>query len=189
MRTLSTSPLLVGLTLACHSPPPEAADKRGPDKHGTKDAPTSLLERDGCSVELAGSWKLLAESGKNGSWTAARVDGDETLTVLPMAWKAPKLETEWREDLASVIELRRNTDADQDGTVDISEAEFVGDGRDPGAFYTSFSSADGQGAITIAKASPTLLCVFFVGGPSTGPAALADRAGQILPKTRAASGP
>jgi hypothetical protein len=160
-----------------------------PDKQGTKDESTTLLERDGCSVELAGSWRLLAESGRDGSWTAARVDGDETLTVLPMAWKSPKLETEWREGLGAVIELRRNAEADQDGTADISEPEFVGDGRDPGAFYTSFSSADGQGAITIATASPTLLCVFFLGGPSTGPTALADRAHAVLPKAHAAAGP
>src|SRR6478735_11333719 len=126
-RTVSV--ILASLALACHAPAPETA--HGPTGDG--DAPplaTSKLEQGGCSIELEGSWNVLGESAQgDGSWSAARTDGDETLTVLPMPWKAPKLESEWREDLGAVMELRRNAEADRDGTANISEAEYVGDGR------------------------------------------------------------
>jgi hypothetical protein len=185
-----TVPLLfASISFACHAPAPETADG---SKDGGDASPvaTSKLQQSGCSIELEGSWNLLGESAEgDGSWSAARVDGDETLTVLPMPWKAPKLEKEWREDLGAVMELRRNAEADRDGTANISEPEYVGDGQNPGAFYTTHSLAEGQGTVTIAKASPTLLCVFFLAGPATGPAVLAERARTALPKARAAETP
>lgn|SRR6478735_621552 len=186
-RTISV--VLASLALACRTHAPETAD-RSHESAGAHSTATSKLEQGGCSIELEGSWNVLGESAQgDGSWSAARTDGDETLTVLPMPWKAPKLEQEWRDDLGAVMELRRNAEADRDGTASISEPEYVGDGRDPGAFYTSHSLAEGEGTITIAKASPTLLCVFFLAGPATVPAELTQGARAALPKARAAGWP
>lgn len=141
-------------------------------------------------MELAGSWTLLPQADAHASsWSAERSDGDEALTVIPMPWKAEKLEAEWRQDLRAVIDLRR--DAQTSEGISVSEGEFVGDGSDPGAFYTSVweGEAGSEGAATIVKASPSLLCVFVLVGAFRQHADAAARAREVLPRAHAAAAP
>jgi hypothetical protein len=181
--------LALMLALGCHDATPPKTSASSETNDSAADAPLDTkLEQGGCSVMVPGKWTMLAASGgADGSWSAERTDGDEGVTVLPTPWKAPKLESEWREDLAALMDLRRESETG-DG-ISVSEAEYVGNGQDPGAFYTSVAAPDGQGAITIAKASPTLLCLFVFVEPMTEHAKLAQRARALLPAAHAAEQP
>lgn len=177
------------LALGCHdATPAKTSAAREPKDSAAAAPPDTKLEQGGCSVMVAGKWTMLAASpGADGSWSAERTDGDEGVTVLPTPWKAPKLESEWREDLAALMDLRRENETG-DG-ISVSAAEYVGNGQDPGAFYTSVAAPDGQGTITIAKASPTLLCLFVFVEPITQHEKLAERARALLPAAHAAEQP
>lgn len=177
MRTVLC--LLACLAVACHSPKPRSAHDVA------KIGPSTKLTRDGCSVELVGSWRLDEASRVNGGWSATRLDGDESLTVLATPWKAQTLATEWREDLAAVIELRLDAEKQAGTEASISEPAYRGDGEDPGAFYTSLASSAREGSLTFVKASPTLLCLFVLAGPFTDRDGLFDRAQRLLPKAHA----
>jgi hypothetical protein len=177
------------LALGCHdATPPKTSTSSETNDSAAAALPETKLEQGGCSVMVPGKWTMLAaSSGADGSWSAERTDGDEGVTVLPTPWKAPKLESEWREDLAALMDLRRESETG-DG-ISVSEAEYVGNGQDPGAFYTSVAAPDGQGAIIIAKASPTLLCLFVFVEPMIEHAKLAEHARALLPAAHAAEQP
>ena len=177
------------LALACHgAAPPKAGEPSDAQGPAPAAIPSMKLEQGGCSVLVPGKWTMLPSSGgQDGSWVAERSDGDEGLTAVPTPWKAPQLEAEWREDLAALLDLRREGETG-DG-ISVSEAEYVGDGKDPGAFYTSVAAPDGQGAITLAKASPTLLCLFVFTLPVTEHAKLAEHARELARGAHAATQP
>lgn len=149
-------------------------------------AASTKLEGHGCRVELVGSWRKgdAAASKTDGAWGAERLDADEGLGVLATPWKAPTLDTEWREDLGSVLNLRREAESSENAGSSISEAEYWGDATDPAAYYTTISS-DGTGSLTFVKASPTLLCLFVLAGPFTRRQELLERASALLPLTHA----
>src|SRR5688572_28961335 len=121
----------VCLLLGCHANTPLQGEQRG-----LPDAAITPVERGGCGVELVGTWRSSETAASDGSWSAERMDADESLTILAMPWNAPRLETDWREDLGDVLELRRGAE-EEAGRARLSEIEYMGDHETPAGFYTS----------------------------------------------------
>lgn len=176
--------LVCQLTAACRAPAPQTADEEG-DAAQSKQASTSL-DYGGCIIELPGSWTIddAATKDVDGGvyFEAERSDGQESLIVFGAAWQSPKLEQEWRDDLGAIIGLRRSVEEDKG--VSMSEAEYVGDGKKPGAFFTSISADRTEAWLTLVRATSTWFCSFFVTVPIAEHAALVSRAREVLEGAR-----
>lgn len=178
-RTL-TGLLVTCLLVGCRGPAPQTASEKS-EAPLPKQASTTL-EHGGCSLELPGAWTIdeAATKDVDGAvhFEAERSDGEEALIVFGAPWKVPKLEQEWREDLGAIIGLRRSVEEEQG--VSLSEPEYVGDGKNPGAFFTSISADGSEAWLTLVKATPSWSCSFFVNVPVAERAKLVSRARETL---------
>ena len=147
---------------------------------------TTQFSEGGCSVELPGAWKRLpADKESDGYWQVEPEDGSQTVSVLPLPIRKPGPAAEWREDLAAVIDLRRDGDHETfSPAARFSEPEYHAHQSSPSALYTVYDSEQGVLQATLVKKATSRFCLALLSEQGADEAAFSVRAKAILDALR-----
>lgn len=167
---------------SCHRAPPRATSPVTVEIAPAKEPQTTRLSGSGCSVQLPGSWKRIADPEATGdSWYAEAEDGSAGLSVLPMPGHFDESMSERQADLDAIMNLRREVDPQQRGPrIVLSAPVSVDDSTNPARLYTTLDPDAGEITATMAKASPNMVCVLFLSRGSASSADFLDYAKSVL---------
>jgi hypothetical protein len=147
---------------------------------------TTRFSDGGCSVALPGAWKRLpAGEESSGFWQVEPEKGGPTVSVLPLPIRKPGPAGEWREDLAAVINLRRDADHETFGrAARFSEPEYRAHGSSPSALYTIYDPEQGVLQATLLRKVTSRFCLAVLNEQGTDEEAFSVRAKAILDALR-----
>jgi hypothetical protein len=180
----------VGVALACAScrpaspqaPPTILLDQPAPAAATTQG---TRLSSNGCSVRMPGAWSAVKEE-PDGGWGAQSADGHEALSVLRIDWHPKTSWSEWREDLGAVLGIRRDADRNQHGPrTTWTEPELFAHPTSPGAMYTLHDPDEPVRMATLARATQTRICVFFLSSDAADEGAFIAHARAVMAGTEA----
>jgi hypothetical protein len=128
---------------------------------------------------------LPAVKEANGFWQAEPEDGSQTISVLSMPIRKPSPADEWREDLAAVINLRRDADHEAFGPgARFSEPEYRTQQSSPSALYTVYDPAERALQATLVKMVGSRFCLALLNDDGTDEAAFSVRAKALVDALR-----
>lgn len=147
---------------------------------------TTPFSEGGCSLLLSGAWKRLPTTKESGGyWQVEPADGSQMVSVLPMAIRKPGNAGEWREDLAAVVNLRRDADHETFGPdARFSEPEYHAHPSSPSATYSVYDPKERALQATLVKMTRSRYCLALLSEEGTEEEAFGVRARALLDALR-----